>query len=146
MRKKAPLEQLPVSRNQIEVIREGLPYHRQAQYMEQEAKVKLILEQFAQGKPMKYVVDYVREVLGCSISTAQTEVEFALQYLKDDKTIDSMVSANKERLESIISKAMENGQDRVAIKAIDTQNKMLGAYEEKVKVESDVDVTFEFNI
>ena len=53
---------------------------------------------------------------------------------------------NMERLDNIIAESMKEGDKRSAIKAIDTQNKLAGGYEEKVKLETDADINLIFDI
>lgn len=66
--------------------------------------------------------------------------------MRDPEINESLIAINRERLDSIIEESMEDKDRKSAIKAIDTQNKMLGAYTEKVKVESDKDIVLNFKL
>ena len=66
--------------------------------------------------------------------------------MKSDETKETLIAMNMERLDNIIEESMKEGDKRSAIKAIDTQNKLAGGYEDKVKLETDGDINLIFDI
>lgn len=66
--------------------------------------------------------------------------------LRNEDTKELLTAMNIERLEGIIEKAMNESDLKTAIKAIDTQNKMNGAYTEKIEISGDDEITLNFNL
>lgn len=83
---------------------------------------------------------------GVTSYTMQNYIIEATQCLYDDSMKESLKNINMLRLDQIFSDAMHTSDRKSAIKAIDTQNKMIGAYEQKVVVDTEntIDVNFNF--
>ena len=114
--------------------------------MRMEARRHLILEYVAQGMRFNEIIDKGAKEWGLSPKTVELYLRDALSYMRSDSTKETLTAINMERLDTIISDSMHDDDRKSAIKAIDTQNKLIGAYEEKVKLESDNEVNLIFDI
>lgn len=110
------------------------------------AKRHLILEAIAKGDTYMSIVRRFAKEWNLSERTVQMIVEDAIKYMKQDSTKETLVAMNMERLDNIIAESMQDKDRKSAIKAIDTQNKLAGGYEEKVKLETDTEVNLVFDI
>lgn len=70
----------------------------------------------------------------------------AVAFFRDDATRDALASANVARLDQIYSDSVKDNDRKTAIKALETQGKFIGAFEERVKLDSDSEVNFIFNV
>lgn len=110
-----------------------------------EARQHLILEEIAKGSKYTELVKKFSKEWGLSKVTVELAINDALKFMRSETTKDTLISMNTERLENIISDSMQEGDNKIAIKAIDTQNKLIGAYEEKVKIDGDSEITLTFD-
>lgn len=110
------------------------------------AKRHLILEAIAKGDTYMSIVRRFAKEWNLSERTVQMIVEDAINYMKQDSTKETLVAMNMERLDNIIAESMQEKDRKSAIKAIDTQNKLAGGYEERVKLETDTEVNLVFDI
>lgn len=76
----------------------------------------------------------------------QNYIKEASNELYNEDVKETMKQINLMRLDSAYAESIKDGDTKNAIKAIDIQNKMLGAYEQKVQLDTnrDIDVTFNF--
>lgn len=109
-----------------------------------EAKRHLILECIAKGMRYTDIVNKFSKEWDVSPKTIEVAIHDATEYMRSEGTKENLIAANMERLDSIISDSMQEGDRKNAVKAIDTQNKMLSAYEQKVKLETDADIVLNF--
>lgn len=115
------------------------------QQITSDAKRYLIIQDIAKGLTYHDIVDkYVNE-WGLGLKSVQNIVNDAVAYMRSDEAKETLISMNTTRLENIISDSMKEGDRKNAIKAIDTQNKMSGAYTEKVKIEGDTEINLNFD-
>lgn len=114
--------------------------------IKKEVKQHLILEEIAKGSTYVNMVKKFSEEWGLSHRTVECEINDAIKFIKSQTTKDNLVAMNMQRLDAIISDSMEDQDRKNAIKAIDVQNKLAGGYVENVKIESDSDITFTFDI
>ena len=111
-----------------------------------DAKRHLILEDIAKG--MKYT-EILRKYMD-EWDLGEKSIEFyihdAIAFMRSETTKESLISMNMERLDNIIADSLKDGDRKNAIKAIDTQNKLAGGYEEKVKIEGESEISLFFDI
>lgn len=74
---------------------------------------------------------------GCVKRSAQRYVKDALESLEEDNKefVQKTRDVQRERIESLVSKAMEKNDFMAAVKALDLINKMDGLYNEKVALD-----------
>ena len=114
------------------------------QQITMDAKRYLIINDIAQGMTyMDIVKKYVNE-WGLGLKSVQAIVNDTIDFMRADETKDSLIAANMMRLEGIITDSMKDKDRKNAIKAIDTQNKLAGGYEQKVKIEGDSEINLNF--
>lgn len=114
--------------------------------MRMEARRHLILEYIAKGMRYNQIIEKCASDWKLSPITVELYVNDALAYMRSDSTKDSLISMNMERLDNIITDSMKDDDRKNAIKAIDTQNKLIGGYEEKIKLDSDNEINLVFEI
>ena len=110
------------------------------------ARRNLILQAMASGMGYITMVNKFMEEWGLSRVTVELAISDTLKFLRSEETKETLIAMNNGRLDSIIEDSMKTGDRSSAIKAIDTQNKMNGAYTEKVKLEGDSTITLDFGL
>jgi hypothetical protein len=111
-----------------------------------EARRYLIIQDIAAGMKYSEILHKCMEEWGVGQKTAEMYFTEATDYLRSDRTKENLIAMNTERLDDIYNKSMEGGDFKSAIKAIDTQNKLVGGYEEKVKIETEGEINLNFDI
>ena len=111
-----------------------------------EVKQHLILEEIAKGTTYVDMVNKFVEEWGLSRGTIECEVNDAIKFIKSETSKDNLIAINMQRLDGIISDSISDKDRKNAIKAIDVQNKLAGGYTENVKIESDSEINFTFDI
>lgn len=111
-----------------------------------EAKRFLIISDIAKGETYMDIVKKYQEEWGLGLKSVQNIVNETINFMRSDETKESLIAANMMRLENIISDSMGDGDRRSAIKAIDTQNKLVGGYTEKVQIEGDSEINLSFEL
>lgn len=119
---------------------------KEKEYLATEAKRHLIITEIAKGTRYTDIVKKYMDEWGLSRKTVEMAVDEAIKFMREESTKDTLIAMNMQRLDSIISDSMEDGDRKAAIKAIDTQNKLAGGYVEKVKVEGDSEINLVFDI
>lgn len=114
--------------------------------IKKETKRHLILEDIASGLTYTEIVNKYVEEWGLSVKTVQGIVDESVSYMRSQEAKDSILAMNMQRLESIITDSMKDADRKNAIKAIDTQNKVVGGYTQNVVLQSDSDINFVFDI
>lgn len=114
--------------------------------LKMEVKQHLILEEIAKGATYVDMVKKFVSEWGLSRTTVENEINDAIKFMKSQTTKDNLISMNMQRLDSIISDSITDKDRKNAIKAIDVQNKLAGGYVENVKIESDSEINFTFDI
>lgn len=109
-----------------------------------EAKKHLIMECIAIGMSRDAICNKFAEEWGLSPKTVGNYVSETVAYMRDEKVKQDLIGMNYARLDAIIGDSMEEGDRKSAIKGIDTQNKMLGAYTEKIELDGTTDITLNF--
>lgn len=110
-----------------------------------EAKRFKISFDIANGVKYTDIVERYAKEWGISVVTVQRYIADAISWLSSADAKASLQSMNISRLENIIKDSMDAKDRKNAIKAIDAQNKMIGAYTEKVEIDSDTDINLVFN-
>jgi len=111
-----------------------------------DARRYLIISDIAKGMRYSDIVRKYAEAWDLSCRTVEMIVDDAIKFMRDESTKDTLIAMNMQRLDSIISDSMDDGDRKNAIKAIDTQNKLAGGYTEKVKIEGDSEINLVFDI
>ena len=111
-----------------------------------EARRNLILQAMASGMSYISMVNKFTDEWGLGRKTVELAIQDTLKFLRSEETKETLIAMNNGRLDSIIEDSMKTGDRSSAIKAIDTQNKMNGAYTEKVRLESDNTITIDFGL
>lgn len=111
-----------------------------------EAKQHLILEDIAKGETYMQIVNKYTEQWGLGNKHVQSIVNDTIAFMRSQEVKDSLISMNMQRLDSIISDSIQDGDRKNAIKGIDVQNRLAGGYEDKVKVSADSEINFTFDI
>lgn len=109
-----------------------------------DAKRHLIISDVAAGMTYSEIVSKYMNEWGLGLKTVQAYVNEAIEYMRSETTKETLVAMNIQRLDGIISDSMTDKDRKSAIKAIDVQNKLVGGYEEKVKIDSDSDIVLNF--
>jgi len=117
-----------------------------AKTLKESAKRHLILEEIAKGTRYTAIVNKFSKQWGLAPKTVEHYVDDTIKYMREESTKDTLIAMNMERLDSLIADSMADGDRKNAIKAIDTQNKLAGGYEEKVKIEGDSEINLVFDI
>ena len=114
--------------------------------MKLEARRNLILQAMASGMSYISMVNKFTDEWGLGRKTVELAIQDTLKFLRSEETKETLIAMNNGRLDSIIEDSMKTGDRSSAIKAIDTQNKMNGAYQERVKIEGDSTITIDFGL
>lgn len=111
-----------------------------------EAKRYIIISMVAEGKTYSEILNHCVDAWGLGLKTVQNIINDTLKYMRSDEAKESLIAINTQRLDSIISESMEEKDRKSAVKAIDIQNKMSGAYTENIKLETDTDIDLHFEL
>lgn len=116
---------------------------------EKQARQNVIIEKIREGYSRKRLVQWVIENYGFSYKYSWQQVADAYKVLSDmnnEELIESTRAIQLERTESILKDALEKGDHKNALKAIEIINKMYSLYVEKreISVESN-DLVFKIN-
>jgi hypothetical protein len=114
--------------------------------MKLDARRTLILTEVAKGTRYTDMVEKFSKEWNLAKSTTVELISETLKYMRSQATKDNLIAMNMERLDSIISDSIKDNDRKSAIKAIDTQNKLAGGYEEKIKLETDTEVKLIFDV
>lgn len=111
-----------------------------------EAKRYLIINDVALGLTYQTIVEKYVDEWGLGLKSVQNIVNDAIAYMRSDEAKETLIAMNTARLENIITDSITENDRKNAIKAIDVQNKMSGAYVEKVKIEGDTEINLNFDV
>ncbi len=114
--------------------------------MKLEARRNLILQAMASGQSYVTMVNRFTDEWGLSRKTVELAIQDTLKFMRSEETKDTLISLNTGRLDSLIEDSMKTGDRSSAIKAIDTQNRMCGAYTEKIKLSTDNEIVIDFGL
>ena len=109
-----------------------------------EAKRFLIITMISQGKTYTDIMKECQAQWGLGEKTIQNIINETLEYMRSDKAKESLISMNMQRLDSLYADSRSAGDRKSAIKAIDVQNKMVGAYTENIKIDGDSEINLNF--
>lgn len=100
----------------------------------------------ASGMSYISMINKFTDEWGLGRKTVELAIQDTLKFLRSEETKETLIAMNNGRLDSIIEDSMKTGDRSSAIKAIDTQNRMCGAYTEKIKLEGDSTITIDFGL
>lgn len=114
--------------------------------MKLEARRNLILQAMASGMSYISMVNKFTDEWGLGRKTVELAIQDTIKFMRDEGTKETLISLNTGRLDSLIEDSMKTGDRSSAIKAIDTQNKMCGAYVERVKLSTENEIVIDFGL
>ena len=131
--------------------RRGLDYKQRQtkkfpKQLTMEAKRFLIIEMVSKGKTYTEIVNYCIDNWGLGLKSCQHIVEECLDYMRSDEAKESLIAMNMQRLDDLYKESRGARDRKSAIKAIDVQNKMAGAYTEKVQIDGDSTIDLHFDM
>lgn len=115
-------------------------------YVKTEVRKRQVLDMFAQGKSVKAVKDYLMNEIGLSKFTARDIINEVISEVMSEEYKEQLKASNLIRLDEIASDCINDGDRKNAIRAIDTLNKSIGAYTEKVEIQTDGEIQLNFNL
>lgn len=110
---------------------------------------QVIYDYIRQGLSRQRIQSEIMNRWGCVLRSAQRYVKDALESLEEDNKefVQKTRDVQRERIESLIAKAMERNDYMSAVKALDLINKMDGLYNEKVAVDLKAEgIKFNFGV
>lgn len=129
-------------KNGIKTTRNGRTWREEILYIRRQEIMKL----YGKGMTKMSIINEVMNRWGCAKSCAHKYVTDALNFIvesyKEDE--DKLKDIIMHRLESLAEDAMSNRDRKSALKAYDQMSKLAGLYEDKVKVEADTTIKFDF--
>lgn len=117
---------------------------------ETKTRIRQILDRIRKNWQKDEIVEWVRSEYGVSEITASRYYHDAQKILQDNlpdpELVDKIRNEQIARVTAIARKAVENGDTKNALKALDMLNKIAGLYTEKqeVNITSDT-IRFEFD-
>lgn len=102
--------------------------------------MRRVMQLVMMGYPDKQIVQMTSEEFGSAERTMSQYLKAAVCALDDRNRgwKDKIVERNYNRLNAIIEDAYEHGDRKSALTAIDIQNKLAGAYEQKIKFDTPI--------
>lgn len=111
-----------------------------------EAKRFLLISDVAKGMTYMDIVYKYMEEWGLGLKTVVAYLDDAVAHMKSEATKETIIAMNMQRLDNLISESIKDKDRKNAIRAIDTQNKLAGGYEEKVKIDTEGEINLIFDI
>lgn len=116
---------------------------------EKKARLNIIIEKIREGYSRKRLVEWVQENYGFSYKYSWDHVNEAYKMLADtnnEELVESTRAVQLERCEAILKEALEHGDRKSALKALDIINRMNSLYIEKKEVDvKSSDLVFKLN-
>lgn len=122
--------------------RKGLTWRDDILYIRRQEIMKL----YGKGMTKISIMNEVMDRWGCTKSSAHKYVTDALSFIAESykEDADKLKDVIMHRLESLAEDAMGERDRKSALKAYDQISKLAGLYEDKVKVEADTTIKFDF--
>lgn len=122
--------------------RKGMTWREDILFIRRQEIMKL----YGKGMTKMSIMNEVMERWGCTKSSAHKYVTDALTFIADSykEDADKLKDIIMHRLESLAEDAMGSRDRKSALKAYDQISKLAGLYEDKVKVEADTTIKFDF--
>lgn len=122
--------------------RKGMTWREDILYIRRQEIMKL----YGKGMTKISIMNEVMDRWGCTKSSAHKYVTDALTFIADSykEDADKLKEVIMHRLESLAEDAMGSRDRKSALKAYDQISKLAGLYEDKVKVEADTTIKFDF--
>lgn len=109
-----------------------------------ELRLRYIADDIVKGMSKRKICEKYSEEWQINKTTVADYYREALVSLTDEEGIAKMREANTERLLDIYKKAVDSGDSKTALKALDLLNKTNSIYSTKINIESDNEVVFTF--
>lgn len=110
------------------------------------SKKKIILDELAKGTPVRKIRKYLEDNYQLSQKTIRDLIAEVISEITSEEEKEALKASNLVRLDEIVSDCINDGDRKNAIRAIDTLNKSIGAYTEKVEIQSDGEICLNFNL
>ena len=122
--------------------RKGLTWREDILYIRRQEIMRL----YGKGMTKMSIMNEVMNRWGCTKSSAHKYVTDALSFIAETykEDADKLKDVIMHRLESLAEDALNENDRKSALKAYDQICKLAGLYEDKVKVESDTTIKFDF--
>ena len=109
-----------------------------------ELRLRYIADDIVKGLSKKKIAEKYSELWDLSFHTVYSLYREALVTLTDEEGLEKMRDANTERLLSLYNKAIEEGDSKTALKALDLLNKTNSIYVTKVNLGTETEFKFNF--
>lgn len=109
-----------------------------------ELRLRYIADDIVKGLSKKKIGEKYSELWGLGLGTIYSFYREALVTLTDEEGLEKMRDANTERLLSIYNKAIEDGDSKTALKALDLLNKTNSIYVTKLNLGGETEFSFNF--
>lgn len=109
-----------------------------------DARRFLIMSDIANGMGYMDILRKYHQEWGVGMKTVELIVKETIDFMRSETAKENLVSMNMQRLDSIITDTIKDDKKN-AIKAIDVQNKLIGGYTEKVKIEGESEIILNFD-
>lgn len=110
------------------------------------SKKKIILDELAKGTPVRKIRKYLEDNYQLSQKTIRDLIAEVISEITSEEEKEALKASNLVRLDEIVSDCINDGDRKNAIRAIDTLNKSIGAYDNTIKLETDADIQLNFNL
>lgn len=111
-----------------------------------EARRHLIISDIAKGMRYTDILHKYMKEWNLGQKSLELYIHDAIEFMRSDTAKENLIAMNMQRLDDIYTESRTEGDRKSAVKAIDTQNKMIGAYTEKVQIEGDTEITLNFDL
>ena len=108
-----------------------------------ELRLRYIADDIVAGMSKRKIAEKYSEQWGISKNAIYDYYREALITLTDEDGLAKMREANTERLLNLYNTAMEKGDTKTALKALDLLNRTNSIYSTKIKIDSENEIKFE---
>lgn len=112
--------------------------------LSRELRLRYIADDIVKGMSKRKIGEKYSEQWGIGKPTVYDYYREALVTLTDEDGLEKMREANTERLLSLYNKAVEEGDTKTALKALDLLNRTNSVYVTKLNLGGDTEFTFSF--
>lgn len=128
--------------NGVKGTKKGLCWREEQLFLRRQEIMKL----YGKGMTKMSIMNEIMNRWGCKKGTAYNYIEDAIDYIVEcyKEDADKLKDVIMHRLESLAEDALGSRDRKSALKAYDQLSKLAGLYEDKVKVEADTTIKFDF--
>jgi hypothetical protein len=128
--------------NGVKGPKKGLSWREEQLFLRRQEIMKL----YGKGMTKMSIMNEIMRRWDCKKGTAYNYIEDAIDFIVESYKgdADKLKDVIMHRLESLAEDALDSRDRKSALKAYDQISKLAGLYEEKVKVEADTTIKFDF--